>query len=136
MSRPHTTVTGLDRYTGYYGIDDNTPDRLRANARAAGVEDRLRVQVGDMRQLPFKDAEFDGALSVAAMDHLSRKDIPTALAETARILKAGGDFLLVTINSDFWVKLAFPTAVHGTAIGAGRENRTSGASGWPPPAST
>jgi SAM-dependent methyltransferase len=113
MSRPRTTVTGLDRYTGYYGIDDNTPDRLRANARLAGVEDRLRVQVGDMRELPFKDGEFDGALSVAAMDHLGRADIPRALAETARVLKPGGEFLFVTINSDFWVKLAIPIALHG-----------------------
>ena len=89
------------RYTGYYGIDDNSPDRLRANARLAGVEDRLRVQVGD------------GALSVAAMDHLRSADIPTALAETARVLKPGGEFLFVTINSDVWVKLAFPMANHG-----------------------
>jgi SAM-dependent methyltransferase len=66
-----------------------------------------------MRELPFEDAEFDGALSVAAMDHLSRNDIPRALAETARILKPGGEFLFVTINSDFWVKFAFPTAIHG-----------------------
>jgi len=113
MARPRTTVTGLDRYTGYYGIDDNTPDRLRANARRAGVEDRLRVQVADMREMPFKDGEFDGALSVAAMDHLSRTDIPRALAETARILKPGGEFLFVTLNSDLWVKLAIPVAVHG-----------------------
>jgi SAM-dependent methyltransferase len=112
-SRPRTTVTGLDRYTGYYGIDDNTPDRLRANARIAGVEDRLQVRVGDMRELPFKDGEFDGALSVAAMDHLSRNDIPLALSETARVLKPGGEFLFVTINSDFWVKLAVPMALHG-----------------------
>jgi SAM-dependent methyltransferase len=113
MSRPGTTVTGLDRYTGFYGIVDNSPDRLRANARIAGVEDRLRVQVGDMRELPFKDGEFDGALSVAAMDHLRSEDLPRALAETARILKPGGEFLFVTINSDFWVKFAFPTALHG-----------------------
>jgi SAM-dependent methyltransferase len=113
MSRPRATVTGLDRYTGFYGIVDNSPDRLRANARRAGVDDRLRVQVGDMRELPFKDGEFDGALSVAAMDHLRREEIPRALTETARILKPGGEFLFVTINSDFWVKLAFPTALHG-----------------------
>ena len=113
LSRPRTTVTGLDRYTGYYGIDDNSPDRLRANARVAGVGDRLRVQVGDMRELPFKDGEFDGALSVAAMDHLRSADIPLALTETARVLKPGGEFLFVTINSDFWVKFAFPTALHG-----------------------
>jgi SAM-dependent methyltransferase len=113
MSRPQITVTGLDRYTGFYGIVDNSPDRLRENARRAGVEDRLRVQLGDMREPPFADGEFDGALSVAAMDHLRSEDIPRALAETVRILKPGGEFLFVTINSDFWVKFAFPTAIHG-----------------------
>ena len=122
-SRPGTTVTGLDRYTGYYGIDDNTPERLRANARIGGVEDRLRIQVGDMRELPFKDGEFDAALSVAAMDHLSRKDIPTALAETARILKPGGEFLFVTVNSDFWVHLMMPTALHGHGYWSWRANQ-------------
>jgi SAM-dependent methyltransferase len=113
LSRPRTTVTGLDRYTGYYGIDDNTPDRLRLNARIAGVESRVRVEVGDMRKLPFKDGEFEAGLSVAAMDHLRRDDIPMAIAETARVLKPGGEFLFVTINSDFWVHLMMPLSIHG-----------------------
>jgi SAM-dependent methyltransferase len=112
-ARPNVTVTSLDRYTGYYGIDDNTPERLRRNAQVAGVEDRLQVEIGDMRKMPFKDGEFDGGLSVAAMDHLRRDDIPTAIAETARVLKPGGEFLFVTINSDFWVHLMMPMAIHG-----------------------
>ena len=89
MARPRTTVTGLDRYTGYYGIDDNSPDRLRANARLAGVEDRLRVQVGDMRELPFKDGEFDGALSVAAMDHLRAQRHPARAGRDGAHPQAG-----------------------------------------------
>jgi len=113
QARPNVTVTSLDRYTGYYGIDDNTPDRLRLNARIAGVENRLRVEVGDMRRLPFKDGEFEAGLSVAAMDHLGRDDIPMAIAETARVLKPGGEFLFVTINSDFWVHLMMPLSIHG-----------------------
>jgi SAM-dependent methyltransferase len=113
QARPNVTVTSLDRYTGYYGIDDNTPDRLRLNARIAGVENRVRVEVGDMRRLPFKDGEFEAGLSVAAMDHLQRDDIPMAIAETARVLKPGGEFLFVTINSDFWVHLMMPLAIHG-----------------------
>ena len=38
LSRPDATVVALDRFTGYYGIVDNSPDRLRANAPAAGVD--------------------------------------------------------------------------------------------------
>ena len=66
-----------------------------------------------MRRLPFKDGEFEAGLSVAAMDHLQRDDIPMAIAETARVLKPGGEFLFVTINSDFWVHLMMPLAIHG-----------------------
>lgn len=113
QTRPKVTVTGFDRYTGYYGIDDNTPERLRRNAQVAGVEDRLQVEIGDMRKMPFKDGEFDGGLSVAAMDHLRREDIPGAIAETARVLKPGAEFLFVTINSDFWVHLMMPLSIHG-----------------------
>ena len=113
QARPNVTVTSLDRYTGYYGIDDNTPDRLRRNARVAGVEHRVRVEVGDMLRLPFTDGEFEAGLSVAAMDHLRRDDIPTAIAETARVLKPGGEFLFVTINSDVWVHLMMPLSIHG-----------------------
>ena len=29
LSRPGATVVALDRFSGYYGIVDNTPDRLR-----------------------------------------------------------------------------------------------------------
>ncbi len=113
QARPNVTVTSLDRYTGYYGIDDNTPERLRRNAQVAGVEDRLQVEIGDMRKMPFKDGEFEAGLSVAAMDHLRRDDIPMAIAETARVLKPGGEFLFVTINSDFWVHLMMPLSIHG-----------------------
>lgn len=49
LGRPQSRVTALDIYRGCYGIDENTPDRIRANARAAGAESRLTVQVGDMR---------------------------------------------------------------------------------------
>ena len=73
LSRPAATVVALDRFSGYYGIVDNTPDRLRANAKAAGVDSRLEVQVGDMREMPFADASFDGVVSVAAIDHLNKK---------------------------------------------------------------
>ena len=40
LARPRATVTAVDIYKGYYGIDDNTPERLMSNARIAGVADR------------------------------------------------------------------------------------------------
>jgi SAM-dependent methyltransferase len=114
QGRPRATVTALDRYTGYYGIVDNTPDRLRANARVAGAVDRLQVQVGDMREMPFDAASFDGAVSAYAIDHLRASDVPRALSEAARVLRPGAEFLLVIVNVDVWARLAVPwAAMHG-----------------------
>ena len=36
-ARPESRVTALDLYDGYFGIADNTPDRLFANAAIAGA---------------------------------------------------------------------------------------------------
>ena len=112
LSRPAAKVVALDRFTGYYGISDNTPDRLRANAKAAGAEDRVEVKVGDMREMPFDDASFDGVVSVAAIDHLNREGIERALAEVARVLRPDGQFLLMVVHPDIWTKVAFPF-MHG-----------------------
>ena len=113
LARPQATVTALDIYQGYYGIDDNTPDRLLRNARVAGVDGRVEVRVGDMRQLPFGAGEFDAAMSVAAMDHLRWEGVEQALRETARVLKPDGQLLIVSLNVDHLVMIAMPVAMHG-----------------------
>jgi len=108
LERPQATVTALDIYSGYFGIEDNTPERLMANARVAGVESRVEARVGDMRQLPFEDGTFDAALSAFAIDHLSADGATAALDEAARVLKPGGQFLFMGLNVDVWVRIAFP----------------------------
>jgi SAM-dependent methyltransferase len=112
LERPKATVTALDIYSGYFGIEGNTPDRLMANARAAGAADRVNVKTADMRELPFETATFDAALSAFAIDHLPRKDIPIALNEAARVLKPGGQFLYLGLNSDAYIRFVFPP-LHG-----------------------
>lgn len=114
LARPRARVTAVDLYRGYYGIDDNTADRLKRNAKTAGVADRVEVRTADMRDLPFGAGEFDAAISVAAIDHLSWPDTDRALRETARVLKPGGQFLVVSLNPDAWVHVAMPFSIHGT----------------------
>lgn len=113
LARPDATVTALDRYEGYYGIDDNTPDRLQRNAARAGVSNRLTVQVADMRTLPFEPRTFDAAISVAALDHLDWPGIRQTLHEVERVLRPGGQLLIVGLNPDVWVRMAIPSSIHG-----------------------
>jgi len=73
----------------------------------------VRVEVADMRQLPFAPGEFDAAMSVAAIDHLGWDGIEKTLAETARVLRPDGQFLIVSLNVDTWVRIAMPSSIHG-----------------------
>jgi SAM-dependent methyltransferase len=112
LSRPRVTVTGVDIYRGYFGIDDNTPDRFMLNARIAGVADRAEALIGDARELPLASGEYDGVISAYAIDHISRDGIPKALSEAGRVLKPGGEFLLMIVNVDWWALLTSPPMAH------------------------
>lgn len=118
LARPHVRATAIDIYRGYYGISDNTPARLLANARIAGVEDRIDARTADMRSLPFADGSFDAVVSTYAIDHLRRTEIPTAIKESARVLKPGGELLLEIVNPDVWVHVTMPIPHFG--LGAHR----------------
>jgi SAM-dependent methyltransferase len=108
LARPGLRVTAIDIYSGYYGIDDNTPARLLDNARRAGIADRVDVRVGDARRLPFAPSTFDGAISTYAIDHMDWSGTTAAVEETARVLKPGGQFLLEIVNADAWVHFVLP----------------------------
>src|SRR4029078_10246597 len=89
------------------------------NLKAAGVDGRASVETADMRKLPFEATSFDAAVSAYAMDHLGRAGAKEALAEAHRVIKPGGDFLLILIENDPWAKLAFgPLLSHGGTYGA------------------
>ena len=82
------------------------------NARIGGVAERAAARVGDMRQLPFGDGEFDAVISSYAIDHLRRAERPKAIAEVARVLKPGGEFLLMIIHVDWRTWLVSPLLAH------------------------
>ena len=102
----------MDIYSGYWGIDENTPDRFMRNAGIAGVAGRAEARVGDMRQLPFADGEFDAVVSSYAIDHLRPAERPKAIAEVARVLKPGGELLLMIVRVDWRTWLVSPMLAH------------------------
>jgi arsenite methyltransferase len=76
----------------------NRPDAALENARREGVADRVRVQTGDMRALPFADAGFDVVLSHWVVHNLpDQADRARALDEMLRVLRPGGTLVLADI---------------------------------------
>ena len=121
-SRPQATLVALDLFADsfeqHFGSGESPQQRLLANLKAAGVYQRATIETADMRKLPFEPAAFDAVVSAYAIDHLDRQGINQALAEAARVVKPGGDFLLIVIANDAWVKFAFgPALSHGGTRG-------------------
>jgi len=63
------------------------------------VADRVAIETGDMRKLPFPDGTFDVVVSRAAIHNLyDRADREQAIREIARVLKPGGEALIDDIR--------------------------------------
>ena len=78
--------------------DRNTPDATAENARRAGVAERVRVETGDARALPFADGTFDVVLSHWVVHNLpDAGDRACVLDEMLRVLRRGGVLVLADI---------------------------------------
>ncbi len=118
QARPQATLVALDlfgdSFDRHFGRSGSPQQRLLTNLKAAGVEQRATIQTGDMRKLPFETASFDAIVSSYAIDHLRREGVNQALAEAGRVLKPGGEFLLMVIGKEPWVQFTFgPLLAHG-----------------------
>jgi len=72
----------------------------RRNATIEGVLERVAIETGDMRSLPFADGSFDLVLSSLAIHNIrTRLDRAKAVAEGWRVLKPGGRLLIADIRS-------------------------------------
>ncbi len=129
-ARPRTTLVALDlfgaSYVGHFGppppgqsVLDEGRAALLCNLRAAGVDGRATIQPGDMRQMPLESSSFDAVVSAYAIDHLDRGGIRQALREAYRVLKPDGQFLLMVIANDRWLKFAFGPLMAHAPMAAG-----------------
>ena len=76
----------------------NTPEAALENARREGVSDRVRVETGDARTLPYPDASFDAVMSHWVIHNLPETmDRTHALDEMLRVLRPGGVLVLADI---------------------------------------
>lgn len=75
---------------------NNSREATVHNAALEGVADRVDVQTGDMRKLPFADGSIDAVVANLAIHNISsREGRREAVAEIARVLKPGGQVALM-----------------------------------------
>lgn len=90
-----------------YGLDlwvqadqaNNSKDNTLENARIEGVQNKIEVNNGDMRHMPFSDATMDSVISSWAIHNIyDEKGRSAALAEIIRVLKPNGRIAILDID--------------------------------------
>ncbi|MFP5077080.1 class I SAM-dependent methyltransferase [Rhizobium sp. YIM 134829] len=77
---------------------ENTPEAALENARLEGVADRVSIETGDARALPFANASFDVVLSHWVIHNIPEAaDRARALDEMMRVLRPSGVLVLADI---------------------------------------
>jgi ubiquinone/menaquinone biosynthesis C-methylase UbiE len=89
-------VTGIDLSRGLLA-------EARQAVNQAGMEDRIRFEVGDAEALPFPDRSFDRVLSMFALLHFPHPE--RAVAEMVRVLKPGGHLAIGIGSGPPWSSL-------------------------------
>jgi ubiquinone/menaquinone biosynthesis C-methylase UbiE len=96
LARAGYRVTGVDRSAALLE---------EARRRAAG-ERWPKLVRADYRQLPFRDATFDGAINLfSSLGYLGDEEDTKALAEIGRVLRAGGRLVIETMHRDLLVRI-------------------------------
>src|SRR5436309_10361526 len=80
-------------------LSGNQRDQTWANAQAEGVAERVEIQDGDARRLPFADAAFDVVVSSSALHNIEdAAGRSQALREIVRVLRPGGRVAIFDIR--------------------------------------
>jgi ubiquinone/menaquinone biosynthesis C-methylase UbiE len=84
----------LDAGSEVVGLDLSLPMLQRAKSKGPA---RLRVLQGDMLRLPFREASFDKAVSITAIEFI--EDGRQAIRELFRVTRPKGIVVVATLNS-------------------------------------
>ncbi len=90
FARSGARVTGLELSEGMRSV-------ARRRLTRSGLEQRVRLELGDARALPYEDGRFDTAFMSFTVELFNAKDRARVLGEASRVLRAGGRLAIVAL---------------------------------------
>ncbi len=91
----------MDSTAHYGGIDLSPAMVALSQQKIARIDfDNVELKLGDCRDLSWPDEHFDVVYSSYMMDLMPQSEIPTVLAEFKRVLKPGGQLVLVNMSKN------------------------------------
>jgi SAM-dependent methyltransferase len=95
---PDGRAMGLDLWS-QQDLADNRSTATMENARIEGVEQRVQIHNGDMREMPFGDGTFDAIVASNSIHNIyDREGRRKAIEQIVRVLKPGGQVALLDIR--------------------------------------
>jgi cyclopropane-fatty-acyl-phospholipid synthase len=79
-------------------LSEQQNEAVRGRIRDLGLQERVRVDLADYRELARSGARYDRVVSVGMFEHVGRRNLPAYMEAVARLLKPGGLSLLHTIT--------------------------------------
>jgi len=83
-------VSGIDVSEGMLGV-------ARKKVAERDLSERVHLQLGDGRHLPYEAGEFDAVFLSFTLELFPESEIPAVLAEVRRVLRDGGRLALVAM---------------------------------------
>lgn len=73
-------------------LSRNQAEWANAKLREAGLQDRVKIELKDYRELDDRDG-YDAVVSVGMAEHVGRQNLPEYFGTIAKLLRPGGVFL-------------------------------------------
>lgn len=85
------SVAGIDVSPGMKAVAEK-------KLQERGISGKVKLKVGDARELPFEDDAFDAVFSSFTLELFPIEHIPNVLQEVVRVLKPGGRMGIVSMS--------------------------------------